>query len=209
MIRLGSTDVLIMYLPLFLCFWCWHWASMYCWNMDSFMSNLLCFILQLIFNFTTLIRVSTPSFCHSRENFVFDSRLGELYKKKLLWVKSYLWSSQLKTTLCLCILTPNNISETLMTAYFGYFSDILHVVHNHSSSARYHLTRWQKQTCRFASVIWVEHSKVLFDWGCESCVWIVWQYLLGFFWCYFLALDCILLGWTICLCVCCSIKLFL
>ena len=33
-------------------------------------------------------------FCHSRENFVFDSRLRALYKKKLLWVKSNLWSSQ-------------------------------------------------------------------------------------------------------------------
>ena len=33
----------------------------------------------------------------------------------------------------------------------------------------------------FVSVIWVEHSKVLWDWGCESCVWIVWQYLIGFF----------------------------
>ena len=33
-------------------------------------------------------------FCHSRENFVFDSRLRALYKKKLLWVKSNLWSNQ-------------------------------------------------------------------------------------------------------------------
>ena len=31
------------------------------------------------------------------------------------------------------------------------------------------------------SVIWVEHSKVLWDWGCESCVWIVWQFLIGVF----------------------------
>ena len=33
-------------------------------------------------------------FSHSRENFVFDSRLRVLYKKKLLWVKSNLWSGQ-------------------------------------------------------------------------------------------------------------------
>ena len=32
--------------------------------------------------------------CHSREKLVFDSRLRALYKKKLLWVKSNLWSSQ-------------------------------------------------------------------------------------------------------------------
>ena len=37
------------------------------------------FQLQLIFNFTTLVPVSTPSFCHSRENSVFDSRLRALY----------------------------------------------------------------------------------------------------------------------------------
>ena len=45
---------------------------------DSFMSNLLCFMLQLIFNFTSLIRASRPLSCHSRENFVFDSRLRVL-----------------------------------------------------------------------------------------------------------------------------------
>ena len=38
--------------------------------------------------------VSVHLFCHSRENFVFDSRLRVLYKKKLLWVKSTLWSNQ-------------------------------------------------------------------------------------------------------------------
>ena len=37
-------------------------------------------VLQLIFNFTTLICVSAPSFCHSRENFVPDSCLT------LIWV---------------------------------------------------------------------------------------------------------------------------
>ena len=63
----------------------------------SFVSNLLCLMLQLMLNFTTFIRVSTPYFCHSRENFVFDSRLRALYNKKLLWVKSNLWSSQDKT----------------------------------------------------------------------------------------------------------------
>ena len=41
--------------------------------------------------------MSVRLFCHSRENFVFDSCLRALYKKKLLWVKSNLWSSQDKT----------------------------------------------------------------------------------------------------------------
>ena len=50
----------------------------------SFVSNLLCLMLQLMLNFTTFIRVSTPYFFHSRENFVFDSRLRALYNKKLL-----------------------------------------------------------------------------------------------------------------------------
>ena len=215
MLRRSSTNVLIMYLTLFLCLSWWLWASMYCWNTDSFMSNLLCFMLQLVYSFTTLIRVSTTSFCHSRENFVFDSRLRALYKKKLLWIKSNLWSSQLKTRelkfivvviiglcgkflsspvlytnskyvsyvwtfLCLCILTSSNISEIYMTAYFGYFSDILHVVYNHSPSVPYHLTWWRKQTCCFVSVIWVDHSKVLCDWGCDSCFLIAWQFLIGF-----------------------------
>ena len=159
----------------------------------------------------------------------FDSRLRALYKKKLLWAKSNLWSSQLKTiqlkfiviviidlygkfsssplhytnsryasyvwtVLCLCILTLSNISEIYMIAYFRYFSDILHVAQNHSPSAPYHFTRWQNQTCLFVSVIWVGHSKVLCDWGCQSCVWIVWRYLIGFVFCYFLALYCILFG---------------
>ena len=93
MLGLGSKDALNKCLPLLLCLWCWLWANMYYWNRDSFMSNLLCFTLQFILNFTTLIRVSMP-FYHSRENFVFDSRLGVLYKKKLLLVKSNFWSSQ-------------------------------------------------------------------------------------------------------------------
>ena len=97
MLRLSSTNVLIMYLPLFQFLSCWFWASMYCWNRESFMSNLLCFTLQLILNFVTLIHVSAPSFCHSRENFVFHSCLRMLYKKKLFWVKSNLWSRQDKT----------------------------------------------------------------------------------------------------------------
>ena len=157
-----------------------------------------------------------------------------IYTKRLLWVKSNLWSSQLKTrqlkfiviviidlcgkfssspvlyisrkyvsyvwtVLCLCILTSSNISEMYMTEYFEYFSNILHVVHNNSPSAPYHLTRWRNQTCHSLSVIWVEHSNVLCDWDCKSCVWIVWQYLIGFLWCYFLALNFILFGWTICL----------
>ena len=189
--------------------------SKYVLKYGFFMSNFLRFMLQLIFNFMTLIRVSTHSFCHSRENFVFDSRLRALYKKKLLWIKSNLWSSQLKTRelkfivvviiglcgkflsspvlytnskyvsyvwtfLCLCILTSSNISEIYMTAYFGYFSDILHVVYNHSPSVPYHLTWWRKQTCCFVSVIWVDHSKVLCDWGCDSCFLIAWQFLIGF-----------------------------
>ena len=44
--------------------------------------------------FEDILRVSTPFFCHSRENFVFDSHLRALYKKKLLWVKLNLWSRQ-------------------------------------------------------------------------------------------------------------------
>ena len=61
MLRLGNKDVFIMYLLLFLCHWCWFWASIYCWKADSFMWNLLCFIPQLIFNFTTWHVFSTPS----------------------------------------------------------------------------------------------------------------------------------------------------
>ena len=79
---------------------------------------------------------------------------------------SYVW-----TVLLLCILTPSDTSEIHMTAYFGYFSDILHVVHNHSPSASW----------RIVSVICVEDSKVLYDRSCESCVWSVWEYLIGFF----------------------------
>ena len=97
-----------------------------------------------------------------------------LYKKSKY--VSYAW-----TVLCLCILMSSNISEIYMTAYFGYFSDIVHVLHIHSPSTSYRLTRWRKKICLFVSVIWIEHSKVLWDWGCESCVWIVWQYLIGFF----------------------------
>ena len=88
--------------------------------------------------------------------------------------------------LCLCILTPSRLAT-----YFGYFSDILHVVYKHSPSAPYHLTQWRKQICRFVGANWVEYAKVPFNWGCESCVWIVWLHLIIFFWCYFLALNCI------------------
>ena len=45
------------------------------------------------------------------------------------------------TVLCLCILTSSNTSQIYMTEYFGYFSDILHVVNNHFPSVPYHLTR--------------------------------------------------------------------
>ena len=89
---------------------------------------------------------------------------------------SYVW-----TVLYLYILRPSNISEIYRTAYFEYLCDILYALQKHFLSASYHLTPWQKQICCFVSVIWVEHSKVLWDWGCESCVWIVWQYLIGFF----------------------------
>ena len=116
----------------------------------------------------------------------------------------YVW-----TVLCLNILTTTNISEIYRTAYFGYFSDILHISHNLVPSASYHLTRWQKQICRFISISWVKHSNRLYDWGCESCVWIVWQYLIGSFWYYFLAWNCILFSRTICLPVYCLIKPFL
>ena len=54
---LGNKNVLIVHLPLFLCLWCWLWASMYCWNTDYIVSKLLCFMPQLIFNFTTLMHV--------------------------------------------------------------------------------------------------------------------------------------------------------
>ena len=66
-----------------------------------------------------------------------------------------------------------------MTAYFGYLSDLLHVVHNQSPSAPYHLTRWLKQICRFVGFIWVEYAKVPFDCGCESYVWIVFNKFFG------------------------------
>ena len=49
---------------------------------------------------------------------------------------SYVW-----TVLCLYILRSINISEVYMTAYFGYFNGILHVVLSHSPSASYHVTR--------------------------------------------------------------------
>ena len=67
-----------------------------------------------------------------------------------------------------------------MTACFGYFRHILHVLHIHFPSASYHLTRWRKQTSRFVSVIWVDHWKVLWDWCCELYVWIVRRYLIVF-----------------------------
>ena len=116
---------------------------------------------------------------------------------------SYVW-----TVLCLCILISSNISEIYMTAYFGYFSDILHVVHNHSPSTPYLLTRWPKQIYRLVDVIWVEYPKVPFQlrlWVmCLDCV-----MCLRSFWCYILALNCILFGWTICLPVYCLIEPFL
>ena len=164
---------------------------MYCWNRDSFMSNLLCFKLQLIFNFMTLIRVSMPFFVI----LVFDSRLRALHKASLSQFKfvvkprqdywnSWLWwimfrvdnfypvqyftqivkyVSYIWTVLCLCIFTSSNIYEIHMTAYFGYFGDKLHTLHNHFPSASYHLTSWRKQIFRFVSVIWVELSKVICD----------------------------------------------
>ena len=49
---------------------------------------------QLMLNFMTFIRVSMPFFCHSSQNFIFDSHLRALYKKKHLRVNSSLWSSQ-------------------------------------------------------------------------------------------------------------------
>ena len=131
---------------------------------------------------------------------------GKLLSSPVLYANnkyvSYIW-----TVICLFILTSSNISEIYMTAYFEYFYDILDVVHNHSSSAPYHLTGWRKQICWFVSEIWAEHSKVLCDWGCESCAWIVWQYLIGFlllfpsFELHFIWLNhlstCILFYWTV------------
>ena len=75
----------------------------------------------------------------------------------------------------------SNMFEIFMTSYFQYLCDILYALHIHFLNASYHLTRWQKQVCPFVSIIWVEHSKVLWYWGCDSCVWIVWQDLLGSF----------------------------
>ena len=95
-----------------------------------------------------------------------------------------------------------------MTAYFGYFSDISHVVHNHSPSAPYHLTQWWRQIFCFVDIIWVEYAKVPFYWGCESWVWIAWLYLIYFFLVLFSSFElhivwsnhlstCILFDWTV------------
>ena len=121
---------------------------------------------QLILNFTTLIRVSTP-FSHSRENFVFVNRqrfsessqifgqaktrqlnfivivnihsCGKFLSSPVLYTNSK-YISFVWTVVCLCILTSRNISEIYMTAYFEYLSDILHALHIHFPSTSYHLT---------------------------------------------------------------------
>ena len=188
----GCIELLNECLSLFLCLWCWIWANMY----------------AFMYIFYASIDV--------RENFVFDSHLRALYKKKLLWVKSNLCSSQDKTIefysyseylFMWKIFYPVQYFAQIvsMLAMFGQFfiyifsrqatylryigqhilsTFVIYALHKHFPSASYHLTRWQKQICHFVSVIWVEHLKVLWDWGCKSCDWIVWQYLIGFFWCY-------------------------
>ena len=72
-------------------------SKYYRWNTDSFMSDLLCFMLQLIFNLRLWYVLVRVLLCHSREDFIFDIHLKALCKKKLLWDKSILWSSQDKT----------------------------------------------------------------------------------------------------------------
>ena len=92
MLKIGGKDVLNECLPLFLCLWCWLWANMYC--------QICICVKSLVFHASIDVKVydfytcQYAFFSHSRENFIFDSRLRALYKKKLLWVKSNLWSSQ-------------------------------------------------------------------------------------------------------------------
>ena len=162
--------------------------------------------------------------------------------KRLLCVKSNLWSSQAKT------IEFYSYSKYLfrwkMFYPVQYFTRIVSVlaifgqffVYIFSRQATYLRYIWQhilstfviiictvhplsqcispfnsvtEANMSFVSVIWVEHPKGLRDWGCESCAWIVWQYLIGFFVWYFLDLDYILFAWTICLPVYCLIKPFL
>lgn len=121
MLGLGNKDVLIMYLPLFLYLRCWLWANMYCWNADSFMSNLLRFMPQLIFCFTTLRRVQYA--------FLFVILVKKRCIRKRFWGKSNLWSSQEKTIeiyshsewLCgKCLSSPVLYANTLKRITFGW-----------------------------------------------------------------------------------------
>ena len=104
MLRLGNKDVLIMYLLQFLCLWCWLWASMYRWNTDYFMPNLLCFMAQLIFNFTTLTHVQYAFLFVILEKILSLIGVWECY----IW-KSFSESSQIcgqdKNVNCECLFT--------------------------------------------------------------------------------------------------------
>ena len=149
----GCIELLNECLSLFLCLWCWIWANMY----------------AFMYIFYASIDV--------RENFVFDSRLRALYKKKLLWVKSNLCSSQDKTiefysysehffmrkifypvqyfTQIVSMLAMFgqffiyifSCQATYLTACFEYLCDVLYALRIHFPSLFYHLTWWQKQIC--------------------------------------------------------------
>ena len=88
--------------------------------------------------------------------------------------------SSVSAVLCLFMLMSSNISETYVATKFGYFSDTpWYVMRRTTFSPAYHLTWWRKQICCFVRKIGVEHAKVLWYWGCESCVcvfnWIVYR----------------------------------
>ena len=96
---------------------------------------------------------------------------GKFLSSPELWTNRkcviYVWMAPY-----LCMLTSSNISEIDRAAYFGYFSDILHIPHNLVPSAPYQLTQRKKQICPFVGGFGVECSKVLFDRDCESYVWV-------------------------------------
>ena len=96
-LEFGGKDVLNEWVPLFLYLWCWLWTNVYCWSRDS-LCEISCISCINWCEILRLLYVSVCLFCHSRENFIFDSRLRALYKKKLHWVKSNLWSNQDNTT---------------------------------------------------------------------------------------------------------------
>ena len=88
---------------------------------------------------------------------------------------SYVW-----TVLYLYILLSSNISEIYMTAYFWVPLWYIICTAHPLSQRILPFNSVTEANMSFVRVIWVEHSKVPWDWGCQSCVWIVWQYLIGF-----------------------------